>query len=121
MGQILNRQLVLDAEMECGVCLETYNLQARLPRSLTCGHTLCSKCITGILRVTRVLYCPFCRAYHSWFLSSALSIAVNYRLVQQMRESGEVLAPDTDAVENTEDHPPQQQLPRQAPLRHHQP
>ncbi|XP_030067271.1 E3 ubiquitin-protein ligase NHLRC1-like [Microcaecilia unicolor] len=46
--------------LECKVCFEKYSQQQpRRPRNLTCGHVLCSACVSSLARPA--LECPFCR------------------------------------------------------------
>nr|XP_033789648.1 E3 ubiquitin-protein ligase NHLRC1 [Geotrypetes seraphini] len=46
--------------LECKVCFEKYGQQEpRRPRNLTCGHVLCSACVSSLARPA--LECPFCR------------------------------------------------------------
>ncbi len=39
--------------LDCGVCLERYNDAARVPLMLTCGHTYCASCLTGLVKGAR--------------------------------------------------------------------
>jgi hypothetical protein len=49
------------SELDCPVCLEKFEEQGNHePRILSCGHTLCLRCIDNILR-TNESCCPFCR------------------------------------------------------------
>lgn len=48
--------------LECKVCLESYDLNHR-PRTLPCGHPLCSPCITQIIKDEEIT-CPTCRQKH---------------------------------------------------------
>lgn len=68
-------------ELDCNICFRPYNLGARAPRRLPgtararCGHTLCTACLrelaargdgsrtaARVVRLRRVVTCPFCRA-----------------------------------------------------------
>ncbi|XP_050736593.1 uncharacterized protein LOC127008518 isoform X2 [Eriocheir sinensis] len=46
--------------MECPVCLTGYDETVRRPRSMPCGHTICSTCIDGIVDKGHAT-CPTCR------------------------------------------------------------
>ena len=48
--------------LECEICLHGFNFDKPRPRSLPCGHTMCSSCITDILQTKAGCFdCPFCR------------------------------------------------------------
>lgn len=46
--------------MECGVCQEVFDDEARTPRNLPCSHHLCSLCVSSLIR-RNDRKCPFCR------------------------------------------------------------
>ncbi len=43
----------------CSICMEAYDLEARLPKSLHCRHSLCAVCLTSQLESQN--WCPLCR------------------------------------------------------------
>ncbi|XP_054987631.1 RING finger protein 227 [Sorex araneus] len=68
-------------ELDCNICYLPFNLEGRAPRRLPgtararCGHTLCTACLrelaargdgsgaaARVVRLRRVVTCPFCRA-----------------------------------------------------------
>ncbi|KAK2111203.1 hypothetical protein P7K49_010949 [Saguinus oedipus] len=68
-------------ELDCNICYRPFNLGVRAPRRLPgtararCGHTLCTACLSElaargdgvgaaarVVRLRRVVTCPFCRA-----------------------------------------------------------
>ncbi|KAF3813534.1 RING finger protein 227 [Mirounga leonina] len=68
-------------ELDCSICYRPFDLAGRAPRRLPgtararCGHTLCTACLrelaargdgggaaARVVRLRRVLTCPFCRA-----------------------------------------------------------
>ncbi|XP_057569870.1 RING finger protein 227 [Hippopotamus amphibius kiboko] len=68
-------------ELDCSICYRPFNLGDRAPRRLPgvararCGHTLCTACLhelaargdgggaaARVVRLRRVVTCPFCRA-----------------------------------------------------------
>ncbi|XP_053634925.1 osteoclast-stimulating factor 1 isoform X3 [Cherax quadricarinatus] len=67
----------LDVKFECQVCLECYNNNERRPRSLSCGHTFCTKCINETL-IRGSLRCPFCRSEHTPTVTVASDVPVNF-------------------------------------------
>lgn len=52
-----------DNPEECNVCLDMYNEEKRRPRTLPCGHTFCTPCLTSVWRHNSVT-CPTCRTKH---------------------------------------------------------
>ncbi|KAF1763034.1 hypothetical protein GCK72_011299 [Caenorhabditis remanei] len=47
---------------DCGICLLEYSDgKPRIPRILSCGHTVCEKCIEEMPKNDRSVQCPFCR------------------------------------------------------------
>ncbi|KAG0722856.1 E3 ubiquitin-protein ligase rnf152 [Chionoecetes opilio] len=75
--------------MECNVCLENYNDGKRLPRTLYCGHTLCTQCLTQIMK-SRPLKCPYCRASnHRGTVLCPADIPLHEELVTKLSEKGE--------------------------------
>ncbi|KAK8372397.1 hypothetical protein O3P69_014582, partial [Scylla paramamosain] len=49
---------------DCPVCLNTFDDTLRRPRTLPCGHTVCSPCIDG-LKQQGAVTCPTCRVSHA--------------------------------------------------------
>lgn len=53
----------MDSMLDCEICLHRFNCDKRRPRSLPCGHTMCSSCLTDILQAKAgCIDCPFCRS-----------------------------------------------------------
>lgn len=65
----------MDDYLGCKVCYETYTETTR-PRSLPCGHTLCTSCLHEISEISS-LRCPICKTFH---VVSIENIPVNYEL-----------------------------------------
>ncbi|KAK7071472.1 hypothetical protein SK128_015923 [Halocaridina rubra] len=63
---------------DCGICFHHYDDQSHLPRTLHCGHSLCSQCINGTIRDNHMT-CPYCRQIHK--LSNAKDIAITFALL----------------------------------------
>lgn len=53
-----------DNPEDCPVCLTVYDNALRRPRTMPCGHSLCSLCIDG-LRYQGHVTCPSCRIRHA--------------------------------------------------------
>ena len=45
---------------DCAVCME--DMSDRKPKNLTCGHSFCGRCLENIVKGTRRILCPSCRA-----------------------------------------------------------
>ncbi|XP_071523750.1 uncharacterized protein [Panulirus ornatus] len=63
----------------CRVCNEHYVPCERVPRSLGCGHTFCTICLTKMKETSGVLKCPTCRAVHPH--ADVDNLTVNYDLM----------------------------------------
>lgn len=68
--------------LDCDVCFHQFNEENKQPRTLSCGHTLCTICITDGI-TSGQLTCPFCREVHS--VSAATDIAINFTLQKVVR------------------------------------
>ncbi|XP_063098646.1 RING finger protein 227 isoform X2 [Cavia porcellus] len=110
-------------ELDCNICYRPFNLGGRAPRRLPgtararCGHTLCTACLSQlaargegsgaaarVVRLRRVVTCPFCRAPtplpRGGVAEVALDAAVWSRLeekAQADRERGETGSPATES------------------------
>lgn len=72
--------------MECGVCFNLYKDEGdRRPRSLSCGHSFCSACVSAIIKDDGLI-CPTCRTSHDVFRLE--QIAVNYGLLEILKIVG---------------------------------
>uniref|UniRef100_A0A7E4ZZ33 RING-type domain-containing protein n=1 Tax=Panagrellus redivivus TaxID=6233 RepID=A0A7E4ZZ33_PANRE len=77
---------------KCCICYEGYNKTSRVPISMTCGHTLCKRCV-GRLNSDIFFCCPVCRGvtvvgHDEW--------GKNLVLLQIMEKLG-LLASDDDS------------------------
>lgn len=63
--------------MECQICFSTYELPAREPLVLSCGHTFCCQCVESLSRSasSQSVRCPTCRSE-----SSTATIHINFAL-----------------------------------------
>ncbi|CAL4065051.1 unnamed protein product, partial [Meganyctiphanes norvegica] len=66
--------------LDCAVCLNRYDSDCRNPRCLSCGHTLCTMCISLLLSTGR-LTCPMCRKVHNPNIGEANQVPVNYTVL----------------------------------------
>nr|XP_045596452.1 tripartite motif containing 13-like [Procambarus clarkii] len=72
---------------ECSACYRNYGEAVRRPRSLPCGHTICSECIDNTIKDDK-LTCPTCRMQHS--ATSATVFPINFcveNLVGKLNET----------------------------------
>ncbi|XP_023369728.1 putative uncharacterized protein FLJ38447 [Otolemur garnettii] len=99
-------------ELDCNICYRPFNLGDRAPRRLPgtararCGHTLCTACLNElaargdgggaaarVVRLRRVVTCPFCRAASPLPRGGVTEIAVDpdlwSRLEEKVRTEGE--------------------------------
>lgn len=74
-----------EVTFECSVCMEEYNTKERRPRALSCGHSLCTACITLLLERGRVM-CALCRNVHSKAVNRATDIPVNYAMDEILQQ-----------------------------------
>ncbi|CAL4174795.1 unnamed protein product [Meganyctiphanes norvegica] len=69
--------LLIMEDSECIVCFSKYNDEEQRPRSMPCGHTMCSLCLErAILEQSKM--CPKCRTPYS--ASSVKELPVNFSL-----------------------------------------
>ncbi|CAL4063455.1 unnamed protein product, partial [Meganyctiphanes norvegica] len=64
-------------ESECIICFSQYDDEEYRPRSMPCGHTLCSKCLERAIR-EESKSCPKCRTIYS--ASNVKELPVNFSL-----------------------------------------
>ncbi|XP_042873717.1 uncharacterized protein LOC122254207 isoform X3 [Penaeus japonicus] len=84
--------------LECQVCLECYDARKRVPRSLSCKHTLCTSCIAQIMR-RGPLKCPFCRTLHAGAVISPVDVPVQGEMAALVLEDSSS-KPDGTACES---------------------
>ncbi|XP_071542714.1 uncharacterized protein [Panulirus ornatus] len=82
---------------ECDICLQCYNEGKRLPRNLSCGHTLCTSCIAQIVK-RGPLKCPFCRSRHTERILCPADVPLNDALVAMITEIAATSANNSDAA-----------------------
>ncbi|KAK8753933.1 hypothetical protein OTU49_002980 [Cherax quadricarinatus] len=72
-----------DNPEECKVCIVNYDKTKHRPRTLPCGHTFCSLCLTGMIKKDN-LTCPTCRVQHK--ASSATQFPISYDMEAIIRK-----------------------------------
>ncbi|KAK4326674.1 hypothetical protein Pmani_002833 [Petrolisthes manimaculis] len=76
------------ASRECGVCLEQYDEGQHRPRCLSCGHTVCTSCLSNaITRNPASLTCPFCRVPQPHRVASVEDIPVNFTVLNLLQDT----------------------------------
>merc|ERR1719478_2102425 len=66
--------LASNDQLECPVCLESFDGEERTPETLGCCHKVCKECWHNWSKVTRGRpFCPFCR--HEDFLGAVAARA----------------------------------------------
>ena len=54
----------LDNYLSCQICFEHFEEDGdHVPRIVPCHHTLCEKCVKGMIRENKII-CPECRKEH---------------------------------------------------------
>ncbi|XP_004638488.1 putative uncharacterized protein FLJ38447 [Octodon degus] len=92
-------------ELDCNICYRSFNLGDRAPRRLPgtararCGHTLCTACLSElaargegsgaaarVVRLRRVVTCPFCRAPTPLPRGGVAEVALDSELWSRLEE-----------------------------------
>ena len=72
----------------CPVCFEDYEETEHAPKVLTCGHTICSQCLVGIIDTNKdKAKCPECRVRVN--PNRFMSYPTNYTVLQIMNTFSE--------------------------------
>lgn len=81
------RPRAVEVTFECPICLEKYDTNERRPRSLSCGHTHCTECITQLIyQYSGWVTCAFCRRQHSTRVDAAAKVPVNYAIDEILQQ-----------------------------------
>ncbi|KAK3920353.1 E3 ubiquitin-protein ligase TRIM32 [Frankliniella fusca] len=73
------------ATMDCTICIEDYNEEERVPKSLPCGHTVCLQCLQRMQHLPRTegQQCPKCRRP---FTGRADDLPNNFEVLRLMQQ-----------------------------------
>lgn len=73
--------------LECRVCNEIFRIQGdKVPRLLTCGHTVCHQCLTRLPLHGRTLLCPFDRQPTDIGDSGVWGLKKNFALLELLEK-----------------------------------
>ncbi len=73
--------------MECAVCLQNWNSETCVPKSLPCGHSFCDQCLTALFAKQKSgIVCPTCQAVHKMTAAELQAIPKNYSLLALIRD-----------------------------------
>uniref|UniRef100_A0A914WAU8 RING-type domain-containing protein n=1 Tax=Plectus sambesii TaxID=2011161 RepID=A0A914WAU8_9BILA len=64
--------------MDCSICFEAYDDGSRVPKQLSCGHSLCARCATACADSESRLRCPQCQKVT---LAPENTFTTNYELL----------------------------------------
>ena len=89
--------------LECGICEDLFMLHGdRVPRLLTCGHSVCHDCLSKLTIRGEVLLCPFDREPTNigdsgiWGLKKNFALLDLLERLQLDKENGEVTLDDEE-------------------------
>lgn len=71
-------------ELRCEICSGKFDVNAKIPKVLSCGHTVCAKCVER-MRNKNLNRCPFDRKYLDF---DDDKIAVNYYILSLVEQTG---------------------------------
>lgn len=72
------------SSLECQVCVNKFDVTSHKPRSLGCGHTICTSCIRELLsggKDNRTLRCAICRKPHIVSVNRVSEVPINFSLL----------------------------------------
>jgi hypothetical protein len=72
-------------ESECGICMETYDKYARVPKVLSCGHTFCEECLIELMATNTSIVCPNCRTITK-HINEVKNLPSNQRCIKNKKE-----------------------------------
>ena len=68
--------------VECPICEDRYDEEARCPRNLVCGHTVCTACVHKLNHDgSNRIKCPECRAFTVLPSEGVVGLAKNYTVL----------------------------------------
>ncbi|CAH1269265.1 TRIM2 [Branchiostoma lanceolatum] len=98
------KQKILEEELSCGICQETF----RRPKALPCLHTFCEECLTEVANLGE-LSCPLCRREVPLPTDGVAGLPDNYHLSELCKKFSELPADqEQDVAQHCEYHPSQE-------------
>jgi len=70
----------------CNVCYLSYDTKDHAPRVLSCGHTMCTKCLTNIINNPALRKCPFDNNVFAPSQNSIASFALNFIVIDMLEQ-----------------------------------
>lgn len=74
--------------LECQLCFKRYDTTEHKPLNLTCGHTYCKTCISGMLplKENEVIFCPTCERPQFFLTIDELSVNYSLQSLHQVKK-----------------------------------
>ena len=69
--------------LECLICLNVFHPTNKVPKSLTCGHSFCSGCLTNVIKGSSIV-CPKCRTSCHVPHGQTEKLPTNYSLLEML-------------------------------------
>ena len=88
MSDTASGQRAMSRSLECSICLEVYNPPNKLPKTLSCGHTFCSQCLTNILQSSKV-QCSKCRQVTTVAQDNVTDLPTNFAIIEMLESTCE--------------------------------
>jgi hypothetical protein len=76
----------LQKQLECSICLKTFNNIDHKPKILSCGHTICEITITKLYK-NNTIKCPLCRVVN--FYENIDTLPLNHMIISIMNFNDE--------------------------------
>ena len=84
--------------LECSLCEAGYGDDLhRLPRSLKCGHTFCSKCLLARMRAKGV-ECSWCGLWTSTVTTDVTQFPTNLAVLEIIKQPNQVIAQTSSSL-----------------------
>lgn len=84
--------------LKCNICFNSFDDSCIRPRSLSCGHTFCERCLKNTFQ-NGFLICPQCRKSHK--IKSVLDLSVNFTLEGILKSLNTSLVDVSDGATQT--------------------
>ena len=73
--------------MECTICLQNWNADDCIPKSLPCGHSFCTQCLAAIFAKQKAgLTCPTCMTNYKMTQAEVQGLPKNFSLLALIRD-----------------------------------